>query len=119
VALIRRQTSASDPGADVPAGSDAAKPHGVRVLSAGATGAERVARAAGVDQFVNEAVEEAVVGALRSPAVIRAVERAIESHALTAELNSEEVRQIVKRVLESDVGEAVWAEFLSANMPCL
>lgn len=115
MALIRRQTSAPDHAAEVLAGPGAAKLPGARVLSAGAKGAERVARAAGVDHFVNEAVEEAVLGALRSPAVIRAIERAIESHALTAELNSEEVREIVKRVLESDVGEAIWAEFLESD----
>ena len=69
-----------------------------RVLSAGAKGAERVAHATGVDRALDQAVEEAIVRALRSPAVIRAIERALESDAVTAELRSEEIARVVKRV---------------------
>lgn len=85
------------------------------MLTVGAKGAERVARATGVDRVMNEAVEEAIVRALRSPAVVRAIERALESHAQDAERDSEEVAQIVKRVLESDAAEGVWTEFLQSD----
>jgi hypothetical protein len=50
-----------------------------RVLTVGAKGAERVARATGVDRALNQAAEEAIVRALRSRAVMRALARAIES----------------------------------------
>lgn len=85
------------------------------MLTAGARGAERVARVTGVDRVVNEAVEEAIVRALRSPAVTRAIERALESHAADAERDSQEVALIVKRVLESDAAEGAWTEFLQSD----
>jgi uncharacterized RDD family membrane protein YckC len=74
-----------------------------------------MARAAGVDRVLNEAVEEAIVRALRSPAVIRAIERTVETHAETAERESEEIAQIVRRVLESDAAGQAWAEFLESE----
>ena len=86
-----------------------------RVLSAGAKGAERVAHATGVDRALDQAVEEAIVRALRSPAVIRAIERALESDAVTAELRSEEVARVVKRVLESDAAGDAWKEILESE----
>ena len=85
------------------------------MLAAGAKGAERVARAAGVDRLLNDAAEEAIVRALESPAVIRAIERVIESDALAAEVDSDEVRQIVRRALESETAEAVWSEVLESE----
>jgi uncharacterized RDD family membrane protein YckC len=85
------------------------------VLTAGAKGAERVARAAGVDRVLNEAVEEAIVRALRNPAVIRAIERTVETHAEAAERDSEEIAEVVRRVLQSDAAGQVWAEFLESE----
>jgi uncharacterized RDD family membrane protein YckC len=110
VALTRQQAFTSQQ-----AKTDETKPRGARALTAGAEVAERVARVAGVDRLINEAVEEAIVRALKSHAVIRAIERAAESHAVAAEQGSEEIRQAVKRALESDVGGAVWAEFLESE----
>ena len=95
--------------------SDGRRPPGTRALTVGAEVAERVARASGVDRLVNAAAEEAIVRALQSPAVIRAFERALESHAVTAELNSDEIGRIAKQALESHVGEAVWTEFLESD----
>ena len=86
-----------------------------RVLRAGAKGAERVAHAAGVDRALDQAVEEAIVRALRSPAVIRAIERALESDAVTAELRSEEIGRVVKRALESDAAANAWKEILESE----
>jgi uncharacterized RDD family membrane protein YckC len=94
---------------------DGTRPPGARVLAAGAKGAERVARATGVDRLLNEAAEEAIVRALESPAVIRAIERVLESDALAAEMDSDEARQIVKRALESETADAVWSEVLESQ----
>ena len=80
--LIRRQGTRSEGGEELPAGSDADKRPVSRVLTASAKGAERVAHVTGIDRAMNQAAEEAIVRALRSPAVVRAIERAIE---LTAE----------------------------------
>jgi uncharacterized RDD family membrane protein YckC len=92
---------------------DGERPAVARALTAGAKGAERVAHATGVDRLVDQAVEEAIVRALRSPAVIRAIERAIESD-VTTERSSHEIAEIVKRVLESDAAEHAWKEVLQS-----
>jgi uncharacterized RDD family membrane protein YckC len=86
-----------------------------RVLAASAKGAERVAHAARVDRALNLAAEEAIVRALRSPAVIRAIERAIESQDLTARPDSKELAQLVKRALETDAAGQAWREILESE----
>lgn len=94
---------------------DSDRPPVARLLSAGARGAGRVAQATGVDRAVDEAVEEAILRALRSPAVGRAIERAMASHAEAAGLNSEELARIVKQVLESEAAEQAWDEVLASR----
>jgi hypothetical protein len=103
----------TDDAAPVEAGADKAPV--TRLLSAGAKGAERVAHATGMDRALNQAAEEAIVRALRSPAVIRALERAIESHGVTEQWSSDEVSQLLKRLLASDVAAQAWAEFLESE----
>ena len=98
----------------VPVLRDDQKPPVTRVLSAGAKGAERVAHATGVDRVVNQAVEEAIVRALRSPAVIRAIERAIERD-VTSDRSRDEIAQVVKRLLASDVADQAWKEVLESE----
>ena len=94
---------------------DSGKPPVARLLTAGARGAGRVAHATGVDRALDEAVEEAILRALSSPAVGRAIERAMASHAEAAGLSSEEVAQIIKQVLESEAAEQAWSEVLASR----
>ncbi len=110
-----RRATGSNAGTKVPAASDGPRPPGARILAAGAKGAGRVARAAGVNRLLNEAAEETIVRALESPAVVRALERVIESDALAAELNRDELKQTVRRVLESDAADVVWSEVLESE----
>ena len=86
-----------------------------RLLAASAKGAERVAHATGVDRALNQAAEEAIVRALRSPAVIRAIERAIESQDLTAQPGSKELAQLVRQALETDAAGQAWREILESE----
>jgi uncharacterized RDD family membrane protein YckC len=74
-----------------------------------------VAHATGVDQALDEAVEEAIVRALSSPAVGRAIDRAMAGHAEAAGLSSEEMARIVKQVLESEAAEQAWGEVLESR----
>jgi uncharacterized RDD family membrane protein YckC len=74
-----------------------------------------MAHATGVDRALDEAVEEAILRALRSPAVGRAIERAIASHTEAAGLSSEEVAEIIKQVLQSEAAEQAWAEVLASR----
>jgi uncharacterized RDD family membrane protein YckC len=94
---------------------DSDKPPVARLLSAGAKGAGRVAHATGVDRALDEAVEEAILRALRSPAVGRAIERAMASHAEAVGLSSDELARIVKQVLESEAAEQAWGEVLASR----
>jgi uncharacterized RDD family membrane protein YckC len=73
-----------------------------------------VAHATGIDRVVNEAVEEAIVRALRSPAVIRAIERAIEVEVTTGR-SREEIAQLVERILASDAADRAWEEVLASD----
>lgn len=109
----QRRLTARDNDADVE--SDGGKPPVARLLTAGARGAERMAQATGVDRAFDQAVEEAIVRALRSPAVVRAIERALEADAATAERGSDELAQLVRRVLESEAAEQVWKEVLASG----
>jgi uncharacterized RDD family membrane protein YckC len=94
---------------------DPDRPPVARLLKAGAWGAERVARATGVDRALDEAVEEAIVRALNSEVVDRAIERAVALRAPMVELNAEEIAQHVKQALDSEAGERVWAEVLASE----
>jgi uncharacterized RDD family membrane protein YckC len=90
-----------------------------RVLGAGARGAERLAGATGVDQAIEDAVEEAIVRALRSPAVERAIVRVlVEQNAIERAfeeaLTSDEVAEAVVNALDSEVADRVWAELLAS-----
>ncbi len=84
------------------------------MVTAGAKGAERLAHATGVDRALNHAAEEAIVRALRSPAVIRAIERAIESQDLSS-VDRAEVAQLVKRALETEAAAQAWKEVLESD----
>lgn len=60
-------------------------------------------------------MEEAIVRALRSPAVRRALSRAMESEPFVDELDPDEVSRLAKRVLDSDAAASVWAEVLASE----
>ena len=93
-----------------------------RLLGAGARGAERLAGATGVDKALEDAIEEAIVRAMRSPAVQRAIERGLEDgavqqaveRALDRALASDEVADTVIRALDTEVADRVWAEILAS-----
>jgi uncharacterized RDD family membrane protein YckC len=91
------------------------KPAVSRLLRASARGAERVGQVTGVNRALNDATEEAIVRALSSPAVIRALERAIESHDLADNWDSEDVAQLARRLLASDAAGQAWTEFLKSD----
>src|SRR5438309_2773748 len=96
------------------AGADSKTPV-TRVLTAGAKGAERMARVTGVDRALNQAAEEAIVRALRSPAVMRALARAIENHDVSGNWDSDELARLVNTLLASDAAAQAWAQFLESE----
>jgi uncharacterized RDD family membrane protein YckC len=94
---------------------EAGKPPVARLLTAGARSAGRVAHATGMDRAVDEAVEEAILRALRSPAIGRAIERAMAGHTAAAGLSSDEFAEVVRQALESEAAEQAWAEVLDSQ----
>ena len=90
-----------------------------RLLGVGARGAERVASAAGIDDAVERTSEEAIVRALESPAVERAIVRVLESdaaqEALERALASPAVERTAVKVLDSDLVDRVWERLLASD----
>lgn len=88
-----------------------------RLLGAGARSAERMAHATGVDRALDEAVEEAIVRALRSPGVERAIIRLIErdevQDAVGRTLTSDEIAAAIIAAIDSETADKVWAELLA------
>jgi uncharacterized RDD family membrane protein YckC len=102
-----------------PPGAPRSRSPAARVLGAGARGAERLAGATGVDKAIEDATEEAIVRAMRSPAVERAIarvlveENAIE-RAVEQALTSEEIARAIMNALDSEVADQVWEELLAS-----
>jgi uncharacterized RDD family membrane protein YckC len=94
---------------------EASVPAVARLLGASARRAERVAHATGVDRAFDQAVEEAIVRALRSPAVRRALSRATENERFADDLDPQEVARLVRRVLQSEAAASVWTEVLAST----
>ncbi len=90
-----------------------------RLLGIGARGAERVASAAGIDDAVERTTEEALVRALESPAVERAVVRVLESGAaqesLQRALASPAVERAAVQALDSELIDRVWERLLASD----
>ncbi|HEX6652030.1 MAG TPA: RDD family protein [Thermoleophilaceae bacterium] len=90
-----------------------------RVLGVGARGAERLAGATGVDRAIEDAAEEAIVRALRSPAVERAIVRVLVEEnavgrAFEEALTSDQVVEAIVAALDTEVADRVWEEILAS-----
>jgi uncharacterized RDD family membrane protein YckC len=90
-----------------------------RLLGAGARGARAVAGATGLDQVAERTTEEAIVRALESPAVERAIFRVLESEeaqeALARALSSPAVERAAVQVLDSQLVDEVWERLLASD----
>src|SRR3954453_15532605 len=75
-------------------------------VRSGVKGTRRVAEAAGLDQAAEEAVEDAVVRALESPAAERALERALQSPG---------VERALVQVLDREMVDRVWQHLLAST----
>src|SRR5829696_9053283 len=84
----------------------------VRLLGAGVRGARTVGRATGVDRAVESAAEEAMVAAVESDAVERALVRVLQGplveEAVHGALESEAVKRAMIDALDSEMVDEVW-----------
>ncbi|HEY7950515.1 MAG TPA: RDD family protein [Solirubrobacterales bacterium] len=107
----------SDPSGDGPSGRPL--PLSVRLLGAGVRSARSVTKAAGIDRAVESAAEEAMVAAIESEAVERALARVIKGpvveEAMNSALESDAVKRALIDALDSELVDEVWLRLLASD----
>jgi uncharacterized RDD family membrane protein YckC len=90
-----------------------------RLLGVGVRGARTVTRAAGIDRAVEVAAEEAIVAAVESEAVERALARVLEGpvvgDAVEGALESDAVKRALIEALDSELVDEVWRRLLASE----
>jgi uncharacterized RDD family membrane protein YckC len=91
----------------------------VRLLGAGVRGARSVGKATGVDQAVQVAAEEAMVAAVESETVERAIARVLRGpvveEAVHGALESDAVKRALIEALDSELVDEVWLRLLASD----
>jgi uncharacterized RDD family membrane protein YckC len=94
-------------------------PLSVRLLGAGVRSARSVSKAAGIDRAVESAAEEAMVAAIESEAVERALARVLKGpvveEAMNSALESEAVKRALVEALDSELVDEVWRRLLASD----
>jgi uncharacterized RDD family membrane protein YckC len=94
-------------------------PLSLRLLEAGARSARSVGRATGLDRAAEVAAEEAIVAAIESEAVERAIARVLQGpvveDAMNSALESEAVKRALVEALDSDLVDEVWRRLLASQ----
>jgi len=105
------------PHGEGPSGSPL--PLSLRLLGAGVRGARSVGKATGVERAVQSAAEEAMVAALESEAVERALVRVLQGplveEAVNGALESETVKRALIEALDSEMVDEVWWRLLASE----
>jgi uncharacterized RDD family membrane protein YckC len=99
--------------------ADESTPLAARLLGAGARGAGAVGRATGIDKAVEIATEEAIVSAVESEAVERALARVLQGpvvdEAVQNALESAAVKKALIEALDSELVDEVWRRLLASQ----
>jgi uncharacterized RDD family membrane protein YckC len=94
-------------------------PLSVRLLGAGVRSARSVTKAAGIDRAVETAAEEAMVAAVESEAVERAIARVLQGpvveEAMSSALESDAVKRALIEALDSELVDEVWRQLLASD----
>ncbi|HWA54951.1 MAG TPA: RDD family protein [Solirubrobacterales bacterium] len=94
-------------------------PLSVRLLGAGVRSARSVGKATGLDQAIEVAAEEAMVAAVESEAVERAIARVLRGpvveEAMNSALESEAVKRALIDALDSEMVDEVWRRLLASD----
>ena len=95
------------------------QPLSARLLGVGVRGARTVTKATGLDRAVEVAAEEAIVAAVESGAVERAMARVIEGpvveEAVQGALESEAVKRALVEAMDSELVDEVWRRLLASE----
>jgi uncharacterized RDD family membrane protein YckC len=107
----------STPPSDGPSGRPL--PLSVRLLGAGVRSARSVGKATGLDRAVETAAEEAMVAAIESEAVERALARVLKGpvveDAMNSALESDAVKRALIEALDSELVDEVWLRLLASD----
>lgn len=94
-------------------------PISARLLGVGVRGARTVTKATGIDRAVEVAAEEAIVAAVESKAVERAMARVLEGpvveEAVEGALESEKVKKALLEAMDSELVDEVWRRLLASD----
>jgi uncharacterized RDD family membrane protein YckC len=94
-------------------------PLSVRLLGAGVRGARGLGKATGLDRAAELAAEEAMVAAVESEAVERALARVLRGpvveEAMNSALESEAVKRALIDALDSEMVDEVWRRLLASD----
>ena len=94
-------------------------PLSARLLGVGARGAGIVTKATGIDKAVEVAAEEAIVAAVESEAVERAMARVLQGpiveEAVQGALESDAVKRAVLEAMDSELVDEVWRRLLASE----
>ncbi|HEX8753926.1 MAG TPA: RDD family protein [Solirubrobacterales bacterium] len=94
-------------------------PLSARLLGVGVRGVRGVGRATGIDRAVEIAAEEAIVAAVQSEAVERAMARVLEGpvveEAVKGALHSDAVKQAVLEAMDSELVDEAWRRMLASE----
>ena len=111
---FKPRSSSSDEG---PSGRPL--PLSVRLLGAGVRSARTVTKVTGIDRAVETAAEEAMVAAIESEAVERALARVLKGpvveETVQSALDSEAVRRALVEALDSELVDEVWRRLLASD----
>lgn len=94
-------------------------PLSARILGAGVRGARSVGKATGIDRAVEVAAEEAIVAAVESEAVERAMARVLQGpiveEAVQGALASDAVKKALLEAMDSELVDEVWRRLLASE----
>jgi uncharacterized RDD family membrane protein YckC len=94
-------------------------PLSARLLGVGVRGARTVTRATGIDRAVEVAAEEAIVAAVESEAVERAMARVLQGpiveEAVQGALESDAVKRALLEAMDSELVDEVWRRLLASE----
>lgn len=111
--------STPPPAASGDPSSNGSLPLSARLLGVGVRGARSVGRATGIDVAVERAAEEAIVAAVESEAVERAMARVLRGpvveEAVQETLESDAVKQAVLEAMDSELVDEVWRRLLASD----
>src|SRR6185312_10832360 len=94
-------------------------PLSARLLGVGVRGARGIGKATGIDRTMQLAAEEAIVGAIESEAVERAMARVLRGpvveEAVQGALESDAVKRAALEALDSELVDEVWRRLLASE----